>query len=40
MGTKSPALKSYINDVPDFPKKGIIFKDMTSLLESPEGGDP
>lgn len=37
MGTKSPALKSYINDVPDFPKKGIIFKDMTSLLESPEG---
>ena len=37
METKSPALKSYINDVPDFPKKGIIFKDITSLLESPEG---
>ena len=30
-------LKSYIMDVPDFPKKGIIFKDITSLLESPEG---
>ena len=30
-------LKSYITDVPDFPKKGIIFKDITSLLESPEG---
>ena len=31
------ALKAYITDVPDFPKKGIIFKDITSLLESPEG---
>ena len=30
-------LKSYITDVPNFPKKGIIFKDITSLLESPEG---
>ena len=30
-------LKSYITDVPDFPKRGIIFKDITSLLESPEG---
>lgn len=30
-------LKSYITDVPDFPKKGIIFKDITSLLDSPEG---
>ncbi len=30
-------LKSYITDVPNFPKKGIMFKDITSLLESPEG---
>jgi adenine phosphoribosyltransferase len=30
-------LKSYITDVADFPKKGIIFKDITSLLESPKG---
>ena len=30
-------LKSYITDVPNFPKKGIIFKDITSLLESSEG---
>ena len=37
METKTPTLKSYITDVPDFPKKGIIFKDLTSLLESPEG---
>ncbi len=27
------ALKSVIRDVPDFPKKGIIFKDITPLLK-------
>jgi len=27
-------LKSYIRDVPDFPKAGIIFKDITPLLRS------
>jgi adenine phosphoribosyltransferase len=27
----------YIRDVPDFPKKGILFKDITPLLQSPEG---
>jgi|TARA_B110000967_G_scaffold102732_1_gene105410 adenine phosphoribosyltransferase len=31
------SLKSYIRDVPNFPKKGIHFKDITSLLKSPEG---
>ena len=25
-------LKNYIRDIPDFPKKGIIFKDITTLL--------
>ncbi len=25
-------LKSYIRDIPDFPKNGIIFKDITTLL--------
>jgi adenine phosphoribosyltransferase len=29
-------LKSYIRDIPDFPKFGIIFKDITPLLQSPE----
>jgi len=29
-------LKEYIRDVPDFPKKGILFRDITSLLEKPE----
>lgn len=28
--------KSFIRDVPDFPKKGIIFKDITPLLKNPK----
>lgn len=27
-------LKEWIRDVPDFPKKGIIFKDITTLLKN------
>lgn len=30
-------IERYIRDVPDFPKTGIIFKDITPLLQSPEG---
>lgn len=30
-------LSSYIRDVPDWPKEGIVFKDITPLLASPEG---
>ncbi len=29
-------LKKYIRDIPDFPQKGIIFKDITPLLGEPE----
>ena len=29
-------LKSMIRDIPDFPKKGILFKDLTPLLSDPE----
>ena len=29
-------LKTYIRDVPDFPKKGILFKDITPLLCDPK----
>lgn len=29
-------LRSYIRDIPDFPKKGINFKDITTLLHNPE----
>jgi len=28
-------LKKIIRDVPDFPKKGILFKDITTLLKDP-----
>ncbi len=30
-------IEKYIRDVPDFPKKGIVFKDITPLLQSPLG---
>jgi adenine phosphoribosyltransferase len=30
-------IESYIRDVPDFPKEGILFKDITPLLQSPAG---
>ncbi|NIT36608.1 MAG: adenine phosphoribosyltransferase [candidate division Zixibacteria bacterium] len=29
-------LRSYIRDVPDWPKEGVIFKDITTLLRDPE----
>ncbi|HEA20760.1 hypothetical protein LCGC14_0742010 [marine sediment metagenome] len=29
-------LKHYIRDIPDFPSKGILFKDITPLLIDPE----
>ncbi|MGH7730990.1 MAG: adenine phosphoribosyltransferase, partial [Candidatus Eiseniibacteriota bacterium] len=28
-------LRRFIRDVPDFPRKGIVFKDITPLLGSP-----
>lgn len=30
-------LKALIRDIPDFPKPGILFRDITTLLQSPEG---
>lgn len=30
-------LKNYITDIPDFPEQGIIFRDVTSLLQCAEG---
>ena len=29
-------LKDFVRDIPDFPKPGIVFKDITPLLASPE----
>jgi adenine phosphoribosyltransferase len=36
MNTKIEFLKEYIRDIPDFPKPGIIFKDITPLLRNPK----
>ena len=30
-------LEDYVNSIPDFPKPGIIFRDVTSVLQDPEG---
>ncbi len=30
-------IEKYIRDVPDFPKPGILFKDITPLLQNPKG---
>lgn len=30
-------LKSLIRDIPDFPKPGILFRDLTTLWKDPEG---
>ncbi len=30
------SLKSKVRDIPDFPKKGILFKDITPLLQDPK----
>ena len=31
--------KDYIKDIPDFPKKGIVFKDISPLLMNPDALD-
>ena len=36
-GTPAEFLKSRIRHVPDFPKAGILFYDITTLLRDPEG---
>ena len=30
-------LKDYIRSIPDFPKKGILFRDVTSIMQTAEG---
>ena len=30
-------IEDYIRSIPDFPEKGIIFRDITSVLEDAEG---
>ena len=35
-GERSRRLQQAIRDVPDFPKRGILFKDITTLLRNPD----
>lgn len=30
-------LEDYVRSIPDFPEKGIIFRDVTSVLQDPDG---
>ena len=30
-------LEEYVRSIPDFPQKGIIFRDITSVLQEPDG---
>ena len=29
-------LKKYIRSIPDYPKKGILFRDITTLIKDPD----
>jgi adenine phosphoribosyltransferase len=33
----TPSLSSWIRDVPDFPKPGILFRDLTPMMRDPVG---
>ena len=30
-------IEEYVRSIPDFPEEGIIFRDVTSILEDAEG---
>jgi adenine phosphoribosyltransferase len=30
-------LKDYVTEIPDFPKEGILFRDITTVIEDPKG---
>ena len=32
-------LEKYIRSIPNYPKKGILFRDVTTLLENPKAFD-
>lgn len=33
----SPSISSFVRTIPDYPKPGILFRDVTGLLEDPRG---
>ena len=34
---KMKELKEYVRSIPDFPEPGIIFRDVTTILQDPDG---
>lgn len=32
-----PDLRAWVRDIPDFPKPGILFRDLTPMMRDPEG---
>lgn len=34
---KREHLEDYVKTIPDFPQKGIMFRDITSLIQDPDG---
>lgn len=36
-GNNLKKLEDYVRSIPDFPEKGIIFRDITTVLQDPEG---
>lgn len=35
--TNEPDLRGWVRDIPDFPKPGILFRDLTPMMRDPEG---
>jgi len=35
MGTERAAFRDYVHDVPDFPRPGVVYRDITPLLADP-----
>jgi len=36
-GTRVKRLEEYVRSIPDFPEKGIVFRDVTSILQDADG---
>jgi adenine phosphoribosyltransferase len=36
-GARAPDLKSLVRTIPDYPKRGILFRDITTLIADPSG---
>ena len=37
MGIRMKKLEEYVRSIPDFPEKGVIFRDVTSVLQDADG---